>query len=512
MEQQLAPVSEPEPEARALVAEKLEDSRWKIRLTRSRMTSIIGCFAALTVSLFVYFIPMHMGDSEQKCLGLLAFVSILWASEAIPLWVTSLCIPFIIVLTNIILKPNGEVLDGSDAAKRELAKIADPNVILLMGGFTIAAALHKYGMDVALASKIQRAVGTASPRLLIFVNMIVAFVLSMFCNNIAAPVVTFFLVTPVLHRIEDRKYCQCMVMSIAFASNIGGMPTPIASPQNAQALKVIQDTLHDDVSFISWASFALPICAILLPATWIWMLIWWRPELRSIPNVSVDDCDEEARSPVARFGWRHLYVFSVTVLTVGLWCAFDLVKNFFGSMGIVGLIPIILLYAPGVLEAEDFKRMDWGVLMLLGGGAALGDAVTSSGLLADLANHLKSGFDSAGISVYVQFMCFNFLLITIANFISHTVAAITMLGVVGKVGHAVNKGRAFVLGGVICDSGACGLPVSSFPNVLAYGIKDANGVGYLKATDFMLPALVMEAFTLVVMATLGWGLANLITN
>merc|ERR1719262_2145720 len=114
-------------------------------------------------------------------------------------------------------------------------------------------------------------------------------------------------------------------------------------------------------------------------------------------------------------------------------------------MGIIGLIPVIALYAPGVLEAEDFKRLDWGILMLLGGGAALGDAVSSSGLLSDLANHLVSAFDSAGFSTYLQFMFFNVIIIFVANFISHTVAAITMLGVVGEVGHKVNRGRAFVL-------------------------------------------------------------------
>lgn len=484
-----------------------------VRPARSVIVKLVFCFVALLAFGTVYMIPMGMQRDEQKCLGVLVFVSILWASEAIPLWVTSLCIPLLVVLCNIILRNDGQALPSDKAATRELAKIADPNVILLMGGFTIAAALHKYGLDVRLAARMQRLVGNSAPRLLILVNMVVGFTLSMFCNNVAAPVVVFFLVTPVLHRIDDRNYCCCMVMAVAFACNIGGMPTPIASPQNAAALKVINDTLHDDISFLSWMYFALPICVILLPTTWIWLIVWWRPTIQEIPPAFEVSAHATTNSPgTEKFGWRHYYVLAVSLFTVTLWCLFDLVKDFFGSMGIIGLIPVIALYAPGVLEAQDFKQMDWGILMLLGGGAALGDAVTSSGLLDDIGSRMLSSFERAGFSVYAQYMFFNTAIVLIANFLSHTVAAITMLGVLGQVGHAVHKGKAFVLGGVIADSGACGLPVSSFPNVLAYGVKDANGVGYLKATDYMIPALVMELVMLCIMASLGWAMADLVEN
>mmetsp|Transcript_56532 Transcript_56532/g.157556 ORF Transcript_56532/g.157556 Transcript_56532/m.157556 type:complete len:532 (-) Transcript_56532:140-1735(-) len=487
------------------------------RPSKTNFVKVAFCVVALVAFLTIYWVPVALDDAEQKCLAVLAFVCILWASEAIPLWVTSLCIPMLIVTCNIILTPKGDKLSAPDSAVRELAKIADPNVILLMGGFTIAAALHKFGIDVRIASRIQGAVGGGAPKLFILANMMVGFVLSMFCNNVAAPVVTFFLVSPVLHRVEDRQYCKCMVMAIAFACNIGGMPTPIASPQNAQALKEINDVLHDDVTFLSWMAFALPVCLVLLPICWAWLIFWWRPTLRAIPPPPSSLAFERQVTPGSAFvdapwEWRHTYVMAVSGGTILLWCIFDVVKAFFGNMGVVGLIPVIMLYGPGILEKEDFKRMDWGILMLLGGGAALGDAVQSSGLLGTLGDSLLHFFQEAEFSVYAQFMFFNVVIIFVSNFISHTVAAITMLGVLGKVGHSVQKGRAFVLGGVICDSGACGLPVSSFPNVLAYGVKDANGEAYLKVTDYFVPAIVLEIVCLILMATVGWAMADLVRH
>lgn len=91
--------------------------------------------------------------------------------------------------------------------------------------------------------------------------MLVGFVISMFCNNVAAPVLCFFLVTPILDRITDRNYCACAVMSIAFACNVGGMPTPIASPQNAAALGAIVAN-NADVAFSSGRGWRYP-CACL---------------------------------------------------------------------------------------------------------------------------------------------------------------------------------------------------------------------------------------------------------
>lgn len=486
---------------------------------------------ALVLFVVVLAAPMPLPRAQQNCLAVLLFVCELWVTETMPLWATALCVPLLVVICDASRAKDGSRNSASEAAAAQLATLSDTNVILLMGGFTLASALHKYEIDVRAARRIQGLVGGRAPSLFILANMVVGFLLSMFCNNVAAPVVAFFLVTPVLHRVDDldRDYCRCLVMGIAFACNIGGMPTPIASPQNAQALKVIGDVLDGDVSFLTWMRFALPVCLILLPACWVWLLIWWRPTLLMLPPtyeaVPMSDLDGEAYAgacacasaaapPAALRPWssRHSVVLAVFVATVALFCCFDLVADIFGSLGIVGLVPVVCLYGLGVLETQDFKSMDWSILMLLGGGASLGSAVQSSGLLTSFGHCLLAGLQTAGISAFSQFVAFNLAIILIANFISHTVAAIALLGVMGEVGRATGRGRAFVLAGVLCDSGACGLPVSSFPNTLAYGVIDSSGRRYLSASDFAVPAAVLELMCLVVVATFGWALADVVPD
>lgn len=515
----------PEQEAESLRMQAEEDKRWDFRPDRKLNTKVVFFVLAVFVFVVVLLLPLFddtdKGKSEKRCLAVLLFACILWASEALPLWVTSLSIILLSEILNIQFDAK-----SADSGKSLLAMIADPNVILLMGGFTIAAALHKYGIDVKVASGVQSIVGPNYPRLFILVNMCVGFLISMFCNNVAAPVVTFFVVTPILHKIQDRKYCCCMIMSIAFACNIGGMPTPIASPQNAQASQVITDVLGEKpVSMVAWICFSMPICAVLIPVTWLLNLLYWKPTLQTIPieGPPEEPNDTTMRSNITNlstalqrgpWGWKHYYTLVITLATVLLWCLFsiDFIEDIFGQMGMVGLIPVIFLYGAGVLQAEDFKRMDWGILMLLGGGSALGSAVKTSGLLDDIADRLQNQFDHWNLNAYTQFMFFNVAVIFIANFISHTVAAITMLGVVGKVGKSINMGTAFVLGGVTVDSGACALPVSSFPNVIAYGIKDADGVGYLKASDYLLISFAVEFCVLITMASLGWVMAKQVTG
>lgn len=447
-------------------------------------------------------------EDVQRCLALLVLVCILWASEAVPLWVTSMLIPIMIVFTNITLVRSAvdgtlQRMSAADSAKEQLANFSTPNVILLMGGLTIAAALHKYHLDARMALQVLKL--ASNPKLFILLNMVVGFVTSMFCNNVAAPVLCFFLITPVLHQIKDRAYCSCMVMSIAFACNIGGMPTPIASPQNAAALQAILSQ-GGSVDFLTWMWFSLPFCVCLLVFTWLWMLYFWKPQLQTLPPSQHQEFEP--------FTWRHWLVLLVTVTTVLLWVTFQLTAAFFGSLGVIGLLPVILLYGSGTLDGDDFKRLDWNVLMLLGGGAALGEAVESSGLLNTLADNISGlfGTSNSDMDLWKEFMFFNLCVVIVTNFISHTVGAITMMPVIAKVGAGVTPSRVvpLVLSCVLLDSAACALPVSSFPNVIAFGLRDENGKAYLQTKDYLLAAGPIEIAALLLMASLGWEMQKLL--
>lgn len=461
------------------------------------------------------------------------FCAILWVTEAIPLWVTSMSIPLIVVCGKIILSPNGQPVPAHVSASALLMDLMDPTVVLILGGFCIAAALHKYHIDERISMMVLSIAG-GSATLFLLVLMLLGVFLSMWVSNVASPVLLVFLVTPMLREVRDTRFCKCIALGISMSCNIGGMMTPIASPQNAVALQALSRLGDDvkDISFVKWMSVSTPVCVALTLCAWVYLVLVYRPKTESLPNLQVlranarnsraaeaeakglkhlkhqglnrptpeqPELDNSGEEP---FTWRHWYVVFVTLLTISLWCTFHYTKDFFGKLGLIGLIPVILIFSADILQTEDFNSLDWNILMLLGGGAALGTAVKDSDLLRLVAKNLSWYLRDQ--SLYVVFATFNGIIMLVTNFISHTVGAMTTLPIVAAVGESLGHSRLLVFSGVLSCSAASCLPVSSFPNIIVYSMKNGVGESYLSMGDYLKSGIAFQLFFQAVMLSLGW--------
>lgn len=134
-------------------------------------------------------------------------------------------------------------------------------------------------------------------------------------------------------------------------------------------------------------------------------------------------------------------------------------------MGVIAIIPIVLFFGIGILTKEDFNNFPWTIIILAAGGLSLGKAVRSSGLLHTLAKLVSKEVE--GMGVYGVLVVFSTLILVIATFISHTVAALIFLPLVFDVGSAMEQPHPnlLVMGGVLMCSAAMGLPTSGFPNM-----------------------------------------------
>ncbi len=178
-------------------------------LLSSTLFTLVGIFAIFMVLLMV---PMLQKQEQQNCLAMLVFVSLLWATEVssplpspafqliqnlqvLPLFVTALLVPFLAVVLQVVRsdeKPHNR-LDPKTATKYVFASMWTPVIMLLLGGFTIAAALSKYHIAKILATFVLSKAGTR-PRTVLIVNMFVAMVASMWISNVAAPVLCFSII------------------------------------------------------------------------------------------------------------------------------------------------------------------------------------------------------------------------------------------------------------------------------------------------------------------------------
>ena len=414
--------------------------------------TLVAIFAAFLVLLFV---PIMEQPEQQNCLAMVVFVSLMWATEAIPLFVTSMLVPFLVVVLRVVRQDERPFnrLESKAAANYIFSAMWTPVIMLLLGGFTIAAALSKYNIAKMMATFVLSKAGT-KPRTVLLTSMFVAMFASMWISNVAAPVLCFSIIQPILRNLPaDSDMSKALILGIALSSNIGGAASPIASPQNLIALQ----NMSPEPGWGTWFFIALPICIISILLIWMLLLITLQPGKNTtiIPIRPMKD----------RFSGIQWFISITTLVTIALWCVSHQLQPIFGDMGVVAIIPIFLFFGTGILTKEDFNNFLWTIIILAAGGLALGKAVNSSGLLHTVAEQITSKVE--GMSLYGVLVVFAGLILVVATFISHTVAALIFLPLVQQVGQGMAEPHPnlLVMGSVLMCSAAMGLPTSGFPNM-----------------------------------------------
>ncbi|CAM1509360.1 Fc.00g030990.m01.CDS01 [Cosmosporella sp. VM-42] len=464
-------------------------------LASSSLLTLVVC---LIVFFLLLFLPILEKPEQQNCLAMLVFVSLLWATETIPLFVTSLLIPFLSVLLNVVRdetpgKPQKR-LHSKEATSAIFAAMWTPVIMLLLGGFTLAAALSKCTIDKRLATLVLSKAGT-QPKTVLIANMFVAAFASMLISNVAAPVLCYSIIEPMLRTLpSDSNMTKALIIGIALASNVGGMLSPIASPQNVVAMGIMQPA----PTWLQWFFIVIPVGGVSIVLIWLLLLLTFQPG-KGITIAPIRPVKE-------KFTGLQWFVTIVTVSTIALWCASHQLEDVFGDMGVIAIIPMALFFGIGILTKEDFNNFPWTIIILAAGGLSLGKAVRSSGLLHTLAEVVSREVE--GMSLYGILVVFSSLILVIATFISHTVAALIFLPLVFDVGVAMEQPHPnlLVMGGVLMCSAAMGLPTSGFPNMTAIMKEDPVGQRYLQVKHFISRGVPSSLMTLVVVVTLGYGI------
>ncbi|KAI9270365.1 SPX domain-containing protein [Phascolomyces articulosus] len=453
----------------------------------------------LVFALLVFQIELFPSIEQNRCFAILVFASMLWATEVMPLFATAMLIPFLTVTLRVMRSPDLVRLSAPEATRLVFSAMFSPVIMLLLGGFAIAASLSKFGIAKAMATFVLSKAGTRPSRVLL-VNMFVATVASMWISNVAAPVLCFSLIQPILRTLPvDSTFGSCLILGIALASNVGGMTSPISSPQNIIAIQ----NMNPPPSWGQWFIVAVPLSIVGNFIIWIWLLYNYHPE-KHTPQIHTIRASHDPITPT------QVFVMFVTLVTIALWCLAHSFENILGDMGVIAIIPLVAFFGTGLLTKDDFNHFLWSVIMLAMGGIVLGKAVESSGLLHTIATHIQAMVK--GFSPLEVLLVFNLLVLCIATFISHTVAALIILPIVAEVGSemADPRPRLLVMGTAFVCSVAMGLPVSGFPNMNAVSQENELGKPYLKTKDFLRNGVPASVFCMICVAIIGYGLMTMV--
>lgn len=467
-------------------------------VSRKTMFNVLG----FLVSIIIYIVLMcvdTMGQYEaSKCLALLVFAALMWAFECIPLFATAFLIPLMVVPMHLVKDSEGNVLQASAAAKQVFAAMFSDTIMVLIGGFAIAAALSKHGIAKAFAATVLSKAGSR-PRWVILTNMYLATFLSMWISNVATPVLCFSLVDPILRTLKpNSKVGPCLLMGIALASCIGGLASPISSPQNIVTINL----MDPNPGWGIWFAGAIPCGVITVLTTWLLLLLYFRPD-RDTPHLNVIKS-----AGFSRPSWSQVWVCIVCLATIALWCAESSMNDFWGNNGVIAAIPFVLLFGTNMLSKSDLNNFLWSVVTLAQGGMALGFAVSSSGLLDVIGHQIASNVNH--LPVLSIIFIFGMLVLVFATFVSHTVAALIILPIVKQVGSQlpVPRPNLMVMVAGLVSSVAMGLPVSGFPNMNAIMLEDPTGKPYLTIKDFLLCGVPASCVAAVITICLGYGIVS----
>ncbi|MDF4351305.1 DASS family sodium-coupled anion symporter [Vibrio parahaemolyticus] len=381
-------------------------------------------------------------------ISILVFVAILWLTEAIHVSITALLIPMLAVFLGVF---------NTQAA---LNNFSNSIIFLFLGGFALAAALHKQKLDQALADKVLL-IARGRMSVAVFMLFGVSAGLSMWISNTATAAMMLPLVLGVMTKLDAKKNHNTflfVLLGIAYSASIGGIATLVGSPPNAIAAAEV------GLNFTEWMKLGLPISLILMPIAILVLYTMTKPDLSH--KFELD------HKPVE---WTNgkMVTLAIFLLTVTLWIFSKPINTMLGGFAkfdtLVAIGAILLLGASRAVEWKDIeKTTDWGVLILFGGGICLSNVLKATGTSVFLAHSLTGFLEQAGVLLTILSVVAFVVFLT--EFASNTASAALLVPVFATIAEALGLSPV-ILSALIAVAASCAfmLPVATPPNAIVFG-------------------------------------------
>ncbi len=462
--------------------QKVTSAEEKFELWRGR----VGLFLGPILFVLVMLLPFPaLNSSSHKLLAVLALVIIYWVTEAIPIPASALLGALLCVVLGI----------GND--KEVLAHFADPIVFLFIGSFILAEGMKVHRLDRRIAYKILSSawIKDKTSRLLFAIGFISA-VISMWISNTATTAMVFPIALGILRSLEDlessgskavfSKYNTGVMLCVAYAASIGGIATPVGTPPNLIGIGMIQNLLGYKITFFKWMLFALPITFISFLVL-VFLIRLLHPSKRKTLH-QIREYIEQKRKSLGPLSPGERNTLIAFLFAVTLWVLPGFLAIFLGSEAkelkffsthlpeaIVALMASSLLF----ILPTDFKnrkftltwreavRIDWGTILLFGGGLTLGSLMFSTGLAEAIGDSLMSFLGASsqwGITA---------IAIGLGIIMSETTSNTASANMVIPIMIAISKSSGVsplppALGACLGASFGFMLPVSTPPNAIVY--------------------------------------------
>nr|WP_320056887.1 DASS family sodium-coupled anion symporter [Methanothermobacter thermautotrophicus] len=421
-----------------------------------------GFILSFLLALGVYLVPLPgLRASGHAAIALLVFAVTMWATEAVPLAVTSLIILF------------AQPLIGVESFENAVIGFANPILFLMIGGFIMAEAIRKSGLAQRFTYYLLGRLGT-SPERGLFVSIFSTGLLSAWIENVVA----FAMLLPIIKEIVDimgcsepergkSNYAKAMILGASFGSLAGGFGTEIGTAPNLMA------AAYTSIPFLNWMIFGLPLSIAMLLVTWFLLMRIFPSEVRALENGEAL-IGEKIRmmGPLSR---DEKLSTGILLFAILLWVT----AGFTGINSYsVSLIAAVMFIFAGVITWKDAqKNIDWGLVVFFGGALSLGSALLKTGAAAWIIDKLVGMLGSDPSTVVVML-----LLMAVAVIITQVMSNIALSAILVPLSVTLASAQhqpigVYAVPVAIACSLSFMLPMADPTVAMAYGS------GYVKLRD-----------------------------
>ena len=443
----------------------------------------IGLFTGAAVFFIILLLPLPAGmpPAALRVGAIASLMAVWWLTEAIPIPATA--------LLPLALFP----LLGITDSKQASAPYANHLIFLFLGGFFIAIAMEKWNLHKRIALRIIDLVGTSPNRIILGFMISTAF-LSMWISNTA----TAMMMVPVGMAIikqstdlikknnpnnidttpEKFNFGTALMLSIAFSASIGGVATIIGTPPNTILVGLIESMYHKEIAFSDWMLIGVPLAAIMLIVTWVYLTRFaLKPEISELPGGK--DTIKKGIKELGKITSAERKVLFVFIFVAVSWIVRGFIKS--GSqmmhdstIAIIGAIMLFMIpvdFKKGlfILDWESAKKAPWDIIILFGGGLSLAEGFIKSGLAKWIGSQMGS---LQGVSFVILIIVVVIIAMLLTEVTSNTATSAMLIPVMGSiaVGMAIHP-YGPMIAVCIASSYAFMLPVATPPNAVVFGSK-----------------------------------------
>lgn len=454
--------------------------------------------------------PFNMDPLPCNVLAVATLMISWWITEALPMPV--------VALLPLVLFP----LMGISTVSETAAPYANEVIFLFMGGFLIGLGIEKWGLHKRIALKIVSVTGSSGNKILLGFILSTGFI-SMWLSNTATTMMMYPIAISVIsvvinmHEKERAKknFALAMMISIAYASNFGGIATIIGTPPNVAYASYISKKYHVDISFFDWMVVAMPVSILLLVLLFFVLVLIFPNRIKSNADFeNMITADVAELGPISVPEKRVLIIFSMTAL---LWIFRSLINqlNFVKlDDSMIAILGAVLMFAvPAgdhtvnsgkLLTWTDTSKMAWGILLLFGGGIALAGALEKSGIIQMIGTALT---ENASITVFSMIAVVAIIALFLSEVMSNVAQVIVFAPIVTVLAESMQI-NPFLLGIPMTLAASCAsmLPMGTPPNAIVFSS------GHIKIADMIKAGFVMNLIAILLIVLVSFYIVPLVLH